>query len=119
MKKLAKKQKGGSSDSKVKQVESAIMKGKKAPLQTKMSLKKANAGMTVKSTTPKPATYKPAEKSTNVYSKNPKTGKEEQMVMKGGRYAFPSMKKGGSAKAMPKAMYGKSMMKKGGSTKKK
>lgn len=90
----------------------------------KTKLKKANTGMAVKSTTPKPtsskpATPKPAEKATNIYGKNPKTGKEEQMVMKGGKYAFSSMKKGGSAKAMPKAMYGKSMMKKGGSTKKK
>lgn len=80
----------------------------------KVKLKKANTGMAVKSATPKPATFKPAEKTTNIYGKNPKTGKEEQMVMKAGKYAFSSMKKGGSAKAMPKAMYGKSMMQYGG-----
>ena len=87
----------------------------------KTKLKKANTGMAVKSTTPKPtssktATPKPAEKATNIYGKNPKTGKEEQMVMKSGKYAFATKKKGG---ALSKAMYGKSMMKKGGSTKKK
>lgn len=119
MKKLAKKQKEESSDSKVKQVESAIMKGKKAPLQTKMSLKKANHGMSVKPTSPKPVVKKSTEKPTNIYSRNPATGKEEQMVMKAGKYAFATKKKGGSTKSLPKAMYGKSVMKKGGSTKKK
>ena len=90
-------------------------------------LKKAADGMAVKSaktTTPKPVATKPvapkpvATKPTNIYGKNPATGKEEQMVMKGGRYAF--QKKGGAtkAKAMPKAMYGKSIMKKGGAKKK-
>jgi hypothetical protein len=85
-------------------------------------LKKAADGMAVKSaksTTPKPVAAKPvATKPTNIYGKNPATGKEEQMVMKGGRYAF--QKKGGAtkAKAMPKAMYGKSIMKKGGAKKK-
>jgi hypothetical protein len=85
-------------------------------------LKKAADGMAVKSaksTTPKPVAPKPvATKPTNIYGKNPATGKEEQMVMKGGRYAF--QKKGGAtkAKAMPKAMYGKSIMKKGGAKKK-
>lgn len=76
-------------------------------------LKKAADGMAVKTATPKPA-----EKKTNIYGKNPATGKEEQMVMKAGKYAFPSRKKGGATKAMPKAMYGKSIMKKGGAKKK-
>lgn len=88
----------------------------------KKTLKKANLGMSVKPTTPKkpvaPAVKKPAEKPSNIYGKNPATGKEEQMVMKAGKYAFPSKKKGGSTKALPKAMYGKSMMKKGGAKKK-
>ena len=85
----------------------------------KVKLKKANAGMAVKSATSKPATSKPAEKASNIYAKNPTTGKEEQMVIKAGKYAFPTKKKGGSTKSLPKAMYGKTMMKKGGSTKKK
>jgi len=122
MKKLAKKQAGGSSKSKVEKVESDIMKGKKAPVQIKIALKKANAGMVVKSSkavSAKPVVKKSvATKPTNIYGKNPATGKEEQMVMKGGRYAF--QKKGGAtkAKAMPKAMYGKSIMKEGGAKKK-
>jgi hypothetical protein len=84
-------------------------------------LKKAADGMVVKpakAVSAKPVVKKPVAKSTNIYGKNPATGKEEQMVMKAGKYAF--QKKGGStkAKAMPKAMYGKSIMKKGGAKKK-
>lgn len=84
----------------------------------KKILKKANQGMSVKPTSPKPVVKKSTETPTNIYGKNPSTGKEEQMVMKAGKYAFATKKKGGSTKAMPKAMYGKSMMKKGGAKKK-
>jgi hypothetical protein len=89
-------------------------------------LKKANAGMVVKpakEVSAKPVVKKPvatkpvATKLSNIYGINPTTGKEEQMVYKQGRLAFQK-KKGGSAKAMPKAMYGKSIMKKGGAKKK-
>lgn len=81
-------------------------------------LKKAAEGTTVKPISPKPVVKKSTEKASNIYAKNPTTGKEEQMVIKAGKYAFPTKKKGGSTKAMPKAMYGKSMMKKGGAKKK-
>jgi len=77
----------------------------------KVKLKKANQGMTVKPASSKLVVKKPVEKSTNIYGKNPATGKEEQMVMKSGKYAFATKKKGG---ALSKAMYGKSIMQKGG-----
>ena len=65
-------------------------------------LKKAADGMAVKTAAPKPAAPKPAAKKTNIYGKNPATGKEEQMVMRAGKYAFPSRKKGGMIKSKKK-----------------
>ena len=67
-------------------------------------LKKANKGMEIKPTKPapsasvvkKPVVKKPVEKPSNIYGKNPATGKEEQMVMKAGKYAYASKKKGGA-----------------------
>lgn len=68
-------------------------------------LKKAANGTEVKSTKPappaskpviKPVVKKPVEKPSNIYGRNPATGKEEQMVMKAGKYAYASKKKGGA-----------------------
>ena len=66
-----------------------------------------DGGPNTKSMAPAPAVKKPVvkkavEKSTNIYSKNPSTGKEEQMVMRAGKYAFPSRKKGGMIKSKKK-----------------
>lgn len=66
-----------------------------------------DGGPNTKSMAPAPAAKKPVvkkavEKSTNIYGKNPSTGKEEQMVMRGGKYAFPSRKKGGMIKSKKK-----------------
>lgn len=81
-------------------------------------LKKAADGVVVKSTkesSAKSVPQKPvATKPSNIYGKNPTTGKEEQMVYKQGKLAF--QKKGGGT--VSKAMYGKTMMKKGGTMKK-
>lgn len=63
----------------------------------KVKLKKANTGMAVK-----PTASKPAAKPTNIYGKNPATGKEEQMVMKSGKYAFATKKKGGATRSKKK-----------------
>ena len=82
----------------------------------KAKLKKANAGMVVKST----AAPKPTVDSAKPKVYTPKTYVDKfGRTMKGVPPKPTTFKKGGSAKAMPKAMYGKSMMKKGGSTKKK
>jgi hypothetical protein len=68
------------------------------------SMKKMAAGGTPsKPIAPsKPVERKPVEKKTNIYGKNPATGKEEQMVMKAGKYAYASKKKGGATKSKKK-----------------
>lgn len=68
------------------------------------TMKKMNAGGTPsKPIAPsKPVVKKPVEQKTNIYAVNKNTGKEEQMVMKAGKYAFPSKKKGGATKSKKK-----------------
>ena len=98
MKKLAKKQAGGSSKSKVERAESDIMKGKRAPLQIKIALKKANAGMTVKSSTSKVAP-KPTVDSAKPKVYTPKTYVDKYgRTMKGVPPKPTTFKKGGAKK---------------------
>ncbi len=80
-------------------------------------LKKANAGMVVKPTKPAMDTASTVKAPVVAKAKKPMTSGGLPLYDKKGNIIYQK-KKGGSAKAMPKAMYGKSIMKKGGAKKK-